>query len=90
MVIVFTPATGASLKSELRHPVLEAARDGGPDFARNFAIFGWAVAVLGVRAADGDQDAPGLDAVAGCEYVDDRIRLLEVDPPRSHATGIES
>ena len=28
-------------------------------------------------AADRDHDAGGLDAAAGCEFVDDRIRLLE-------------
>jgi hypothetical protein len=28
-------------------------------------------------AADRDDDAGRLDAVAGCEFVDDRIRLLE-------------
>jgi hypothetical protein len=28
-------------------------------------------------ASDRDDDAGRLDAVAGCEFVDDRIRLLE-------------
>jgi nucleoside-diphosphate-sugar epimerase len=30
---------------------------------------------LSFMAADRDDDAARLDAVAGCEYVDDRIRL---------------
>jgi len=35
--------------------------------------------VAGVQpvAADGGHDAERLDAAAGCEFVDDRIRVLE-------------
>ena len=36
-------------------------------------------AVLDARviAADRDDDEAGLDAASGCEFVDDRIRLLD-------------
>jgi hypothetical protein len=32
---------------------------------------------VGLTAADRDQDAARLDAVAGSEFLDDRLRLLD-------------